>query len=339
MEVIDECLTGAEAGVVADLGEIEAVGHRVVHGLDQFVSSVVINQSVIDTIEHYQYLAPLHNPPNLSGIRAARDLIPEAVHVAVFDTAFHQTMPEHAFLYAVPYELYEKHKIRKYGFHGTNHRYCAVKAAEMLGKPAEKFAGVTCHLGNGCSLAAIKNGKSIDTTMGLTPLEGVPMGTRSGDVDPALVFMLGRQFDMSLDEIDNLLNKKSGFLGLSGISNDLRPVQEAMANGNRRARLAIEVFAYRVKKYIGAYHAAIGPLDAIVFTGGIGECSAVCREAICRDSAHLGITIDPARNESVVATLAEIQTPESPVKILVIPANEELMIARDTHRLVQSGDR
>jgi len=334
MAIIGQCLTDSESGIVSDVSEIEAVGHRVVHGMDVFVDSVVIDDDVVNAIEDFRSMAPLHNPPNAAGIRAAMAMFPDAVQVAVFDTAFHQSMPAPAFLYAVPYEFYKGRKIRRYGFHGTSHRYCAQRAARLLGKRSARFTGITCHLGNGCSLAAIKDGKSVDTSMGLTPLEGVPMGTRSGDVDPALVFMLGRQFNMGLDEIDTLLNKKSGFLGLSGISNDLREVEDAMLEGNERARLSIEVFAYRVKKYIGAYYAVIGRLDALVFTGGIGERSPICRAEICGGLEHLGVFLDSARNETAIAEEAEIQTPDSAVKILVIPAREELMIARDTFRLV-----
>jgi acetate kinase len=309
---------------------LAAVGHRVVHGAESFVSATLITPEVEQIIEECSSLAPLHNPPNLVGIRAARRFFPDVPHVAVFDTAFHQSMPERAYLYPLPYEFYTERRIRKYGFHGTSHRYVAERAARWLDEEPAAFTGITCHLGNGCSLAAVEHGLSIDTSMGLTPLEGVPMGTRSGDIDPAIIFFLAEQGGMSLAEINQVLNRRSGLLGLSGVSNDLREIQQAAAQDNHRAEMALEVYAYRVRKYIGAYLAALGGAQAVVFTGGIGEHGDQMRARILQDLRGLGIWLDAERNRQCRGTEGEITAVGSPIKALVIPTNEELMIARDT---------
>jgi acetate kinase len=309
---------------------VAAVGHRVVHGAERFVRSTLITVEVEQIIEECASLAPLHNPPNLVGIRAARQFFPEVPHVAVFDTAFHQSMPERAFLYPLPYAFYTERRIRKYGFHGTSHRYVAERAARFLGEEPGGFTGITCHLGNGCSLTAVKRGQSVDTSMGLTPLEGVPMGTRSGDIDPAIIFHLAEQGGMPLVDINQVLNRSSGLLGLSGVSNDLREVQQAAAQGHHQAEVALEVYAYRIRKYIGAYLAALGGAQAVVFTGGIGEHGDLMRARILQDLDALGIRLDPERNRQCHGVEAEITAVGSPIKALVIPTNEELMIARDT---------
>jgi len=332
---IRKALMDARSGVIASPDEIDAIGHRVVHGGETFVASTLIDDKVIATIEEYCALAPLHNPPNLVGIRAASKAFPGKPHVAVFDTAFHQTMPKRSFIYALPYELYEKGRIRRYGFHGTSHRYVTARAAAMLRVPLDQFYGITCHLGNGCSMAAVAAGRCVDTTMGLTPLEGLVMGTRSGDIDPAIIFHLARNNGSDLDAIDALLNKKSGLLGLSGISNDCRTVLEA-AETNERARLALDVFCYRIRKYVGAYLAALGRAHAIVFTGGIGENGGSIRRQALEGLESLGIEIDLAANE-VRGREADISTPASRIRILVVPTNEELMIARDTLEIARRG--
>jgi acetate kinase len=323
-------LTDPETGVIKSLDEIGAVGHRVVHGGEAFADSTKVDEKVMAVVAEQAALAPLHNPPNLMGIRAARKVFTHAPHVAVFDTAFHETMPPKAFLYGIPYELYEKRHVRRYGFHGTSHRFVGRRAAEILGKPFERFTGITCHLGNGCSLAAIKEGKSVDTTMGLTPLEGLMMGTRSGDIDAALVFFLNRQAEMTVDQIDSMLNRKSGLLGVSGVSNDMRTLIEAAEKGNRRAKLALEMFAYRVRKYIGAYLAVLNGADAVVFTGGIGERDPAQREMICSGLENLGIEMDKELNARIIAQEALISAPGSRIKVMVVPTNEELEIARET---------
>ena len=322
-------------GGVEDESAIGAVGHRVVHGGEHFMKSVTIDDEVEKIIEHYSALAPLHNPPNLDGIRAGRRFFPDVPHVAVFDTAFHQTMPAHSYLYALPYELYEKDHIRRYGFHGTSHRYVAERAAELLGKTNEGFTGVTCHLGNGCSMAAVDAGQSVDTTMGLTPLEGLVMGTRSGDLDPAIPFHLIKSKGMSVEDVDQLLNRKSGLLGVSGVSNDLREVQQAAKDGNDRAETALDIFAYRIRKYIGAYLAVLGRADAIVFTGGIGENADTMRARILTGLDGLGMVLDTQRNSDCVGQEGPICTDDSPIKLLVIPTKEELLIARATQKVVQ----
>ena len=325
---IRRALMDPATGVLRSADDIDAIGHRVVHGGETFVASTLIDDRVIATLEEYSALAPLHNPPNLVGIRCAAKAFPGKPQVGVFDTAFHQTMPKHAFVYALPYELYQKGRIRRYGFHGTSHRFVTMRAATFLGVPLDRFNAITCHLGNGCSMTAVANGRSVDTSMGLTPLEGLVMGTRSGDIDPAIIFHLVRQEGMTLDQIDALLNKKSGLLGLSGLGRDCRTVVEA-APTHERARLALDVFCYRIRKYIGAYLAALGRADAVVFTGGIGENSAPIRRQILEGLDNLGIEFDPAAND-VRAREAVISKPSSRIRVLVVPTNEELLIARDT---------
>jgi len=287
LKLVIALLADKEQGVVKDTKEITAVGHRVVHGGEAFTGSVLINDEVIKTIEEYYDLAPLHNPPNMAGIKAAKDLMPHAKQLAAFDTAFHTTIPKHAFLYALPYEVYDKYKVRKYGFHGTSHRYVARRAAELLKKDKYAVSVITCHLGNGSSITAVKNGKSVDTSMGLTPLEGVAMGTRSGDIDPAIIFYLAGKEGMDLDKINTMMNKKSGVLGISGISNDMRNIHEAIAKGNERAKLAFEIFSYKIKKYIGSYMAVLNGTDAIVFTGGIGERGPITRRQVLENMEKL----------------------------------------------------
>ena len=325
-------------GAIDDTSEIAAVGHRVVHGAEQFFASCLIDDEVLAHIEECSDLAPLHNPPNVAGIRAAMHAMPGVPQVAVFDTAFHQSIPSRAFLYALPYEWYKNWHIRRYGFHGTSHRYVAGRAAKMLDKPIEETNIITCHLGNGCSMAAIRDGKSVDTTMGLTPLEGLVMGTRSGDIDPAIIFYLAQRKQLDLAEIQKKLQKDSGLLGLSaGLSNDMRDLGLAADDGNEQAKQAIEVFAYRVRKYIGAYAAAMGELDAVVFTGGIGENATDVRKLVCQDLDILGIHFDAAANESSEhGTEFDFAVADSKVRLLVIPTNEELIIARDTRSLARS---
>lgn len=326
-------------GAVADLSEIEAVGHRVVHGGEEFTGSVIIDDRVLASIERFAELAPLHNPHNLVGIRAAMRKLPGTVQVACFDTAFHTSIPNVAFLYALPYELYERHRVRRYGFHGTSHRYVARRAAAMLGRDKYDLNAITCHLGNGCSIAAVRKGRSVDTSMGFTPLEGLVMGTRAGDFDPAILFYLAdKGYDLA--RLNGLCNKKSGLLGISGISNDMRTLEKHAANGDERAILAIEMFCYRVRKYIGAYSAVLDSVDAVVFTGGIGENSALVRERVCRDLTHLGIVLDPKANQDAGGRESAVSALESRVRVLVIPTNEEQAIARDAFELVGSkGER
>ncbi len=330
LALILKTLVDSEIGVIKDINEINAVGHRVVHGGEEFVKSCLITDEAIDAIERFSDLAPLHNPPNLMGIRAAVDALPSVPQVAVFDTSFHQTMPAAAYTYALPWELYEKHRVRRYGFHGTSHRYVATKAAEMLGKPLSDTNVITCHLGNGCSITAVENGESVDTSMGFTPLEGVVMGTRCGDIDPAITFFIADADGLSFDEINTLYNKKSGLLGLSGISNDMREVKTAADAGDKRAKLALEVYAYRIRKYIGAYKAVLGRVDAIVFTGGVGENATFMREMIAVNLDSLGIVIDKDANRDLTGKAGVVSTATSPTQILVIPTNEEKMIAEDT---------
>ena len=322
---------------LAQRERLTAVGHRVVHGGERFIEPAVIDEAVIRAIRDTIHLAPLHNPANLAGIDLAMHLFPDAPHVAVFDTAFHHAMPRHAYLYAIPYELYAEHGVRRYGFHGTSHRYAAAMAAEMLERDPSELRLITCHLGNGCSLAAINAGVAVDTSMGMTPLEGVPMGTRSGDVDPGLFFHLHHTLGMDIQAVDDLLNKRSGLLGLSNVSNDLRPVEQAAAAGEEQAEMCLEVLAYRVKKYIGAYLAALGGADAVVFTGGMGEHSASLRARICAGLERLGLALDDERNEACVGEAGIISRPGCSIAALVIPSNEELLIARDTLRLTSAG--
>jgi acetate kinase len=332
MELLLGALTHGETKVLEDVGEIGAVGHRVVHGGEDFTGSVLITDEVEAGIERFADLAPLHNPPNLIGIRAARQALQHAPQIACFDTAFHATIPPVAYTYALPYELYEKYGVRRYGFHGTSHRYVARRAAEMLGMHKYAINCITCHLGNGCSVAAVREGRSVDTSMGLTPLEGLVMGTRTGDFDPAILFYLGdKGYDLAA--LNKLCNKQSGLSGLSGASNDMRTVAEQAKQGNARAQLALDVFAYRLKKYIGAYAAVLGRVHAVVFTGGIGENAAAMRAASCSDLDQLGIRLDEERNAAAVGREGEIQADDSRVKILVAATDEEGAIAADAYQL------
>jgi len=332
MELILETLVNREVGVLRQVSEIGAVGHRVVHGGEEFTGSVIIDEKVIASIKKFADLAPLHNPPNLAGILAAQRHLPNLKQVACFDTAFHATIPKIAYMYALPYELYEKYGIRRYGFHGISHRYVARRAAAIMGKGKYDINAITCHLGNGCSVTAVKNGRSIDTSMGLTPLEGVPMGTRSGDLDPAILFYLEEK-GYDVKELNILCNKQSGLLGLSGISNDMRNLEEFARKGNARAKLAIDVFCYRIKKYIGAYAAVLDTVDTVVFTGGIGENSVFMREKICNAVTQIGVQLDCTANQAAIAKEAEINTKDSKVKVFVIPTNEQAAIANDTYEL------
>ena len=332
--VIDSLLDDAN-GVLNSMDEITAVGHRVVHGGEKFANSTLIDDEVIEQMEDVSDLAPLHNPPNLAGIKVCKDMMPETPQVGVFDTAFHQSMPEEAYMYAIPYEYYEKHDIRRYGFHGTSHKFVAKKAADLLNKDQKDAKVITCHLGNGASVAAVDGGESVDTSMGLTPLEGLVMGTRSGDIDPAIIPFLMKKEGLDADEVDNILNKKSGLLGVSGVSNDSRDIKEAAQSGNERAELARKLFNYRVKKYIGAYAAAMGGVDAIVFTAGIGENSKAVRKDVMEDMEFLGIEIDEKAND-VRGETREISTEDSRVKVFTIPTNEELVIARETEEIVNN---
>jgi len=334
MSLILDTLVSKQTGVIDNISEIGAVGHRVVHGGEEFTGSVIINDKVIASVEKFADLAPLHNPPNLTGIRAAQRQLPHVTQVACFDTAFHSTIPPVAYTYALPYELYEKYRIRRYGFHGTSHRYVARRAALMLQKGKYDVNVITCHLGNGCSMAAVKNGRSVDTSMGLTPLEGLVMGTRSGDFDPAILFYLADK-GFHLKELNALCNKKSGLIGISAVSNDMRNLAQQAKNGNVRAQLAIDIFCYRIKKYIGAYTAVLDTLDAVVFTGGIGENAVDVRARICSGLTQIGLEIDPVKNASAIRTEADISTADSRAKILVIPTNEEAAIARDTFELAR----
>ncbi len=321
-------------GVIKDRKEIDAVGHRVVHGGEKFKESVLITAEVMETIRDCIDLAPLHNPHNIKGIQAAQRLLPDIPQVAVFDTAFHQKMPPHAYMYALPYSLYRKYSIRRYGFHGTSHHYVSHVAAEMIGKPYDQLRIITAHLGNGCSMAAIMNGHSIDTSMGFTPVEGLVMGTRSGDIDPAIILHVMGQEELTLAQANTLLNKHSGLWGISGISSDAREIIEEAENDNKRAQLALDVMTYRIKKYIGAYTAAMGGLDVLVFTAGIGENAPVVREMACKGLELMGLKIDPDKNKQAIKKQMEISTKDSKAKVYVIPTNEELVIARDTRNIV-----
>ncbi|MEA1960368.1 MAG: acetate kinase [Bacillota bacterium] len=329
MQLVLEVLVDPEYGVLKSMDDIGAVGHRVVHGGESFAKSVVIDDKVKKVIRDCFDIAPLHNPPNLMGIEACEALMPNVAHVAVFDTAFHQTMKAENYMYALPYDVYDKFRVRRYGFHGTSHFYVSHRAAEMLGKPFEDCKIVTLHLGNGGSMAAIKDGKVIDTSMGFTPLEGLVMGTRSGDVDPAIVFFLMEKLGMDAGEANNYFNKKAGMLGMSGVSNDLRDVEEAARNGNERAIIALQVYKNKIKGYIGNYIAKLNGCDCIVFTAGVGENGWDIREGICEELDYLGITMDLEKNH-VRGKEVDIATDDSPVRIFVIPTNEELVIARDT---------
>ena len=328
-----QAITNEKNGVIKSLKEVGAVGHRVVHGGEKFTSSTLLTEDAIKAIEECNDLAPLHNPANLIGIRACQELMPGVPMVAVFDTAFHQTMPEEAYLYGLPYEYYENYKVRRYGFHGTSHSFVSKKAAEVAGKPYEDLKIIVCHLGNGASLSAVKNGKSVDTSMGLTPLEGLIMGTRSGDMDPAIMEYIAKKENLDIAGVMNVLNKKSGVLGLSGVSSDFRDLEEAAAAGNDRAEKALKAYNYRVVKYIGAYVAAMDGVDVIAFTAGLGENGKSTRKAICDHLSYLGIKIDDEAN-SIRGKDVVISTPDSKVQVMVIPTNEELAIARETLALV-----
>lgn len=330
--MLDALLDG-NYGVLKSISEISAVGHRVVHGGEKFSGSVKITDEVMTVLKECVDIAPLHNPPNIIGIEAARELLPDVPMVGVFDTAFHQTMPKYAYIYGVPYEMYEKYGVRRYGFHGTSHRFVSAEAAKMLNKPFEEIKMITLHLGNGSSITAVKNGKSIDNSMGFTPLEGVLMGTRSGNIDPAIVPFIMEKEGLSPDEINNYLNKQCGVYGVSGVSSDFRDLEDAANKGNTRAKLALQIFAYQAKKFIGSYTAAMNGLDAIVFTGGIGENSSTMRKMICEDMEYFGLKLDEQKNQ-VRGKQADISAEDAKTKILVIPTNEELMIALDTVALV-----
>ena len=321
-------------GVIKSLDEINAIGHRVVHGGEKYAESALVTEEVMKDLEECAKLAPLHNPANIIGINACKALMPNVPMVVVFDTAFHQTMPKEAFLYALPYELYSENGIRKYGFHGTSHMYVSNKVAEVMGKDIKDLKIVTCHLGNGASLCAVKNGVSIDTTMGFTPLDGIVMGTRSGSIDPAIVLYLINELKYSTEDVNTLLNKKSGVLGISGVSSDFRDIEDAAAKGDERAILALDIYHYRIRTQIGAYAAAMGGVDAIVFTAGVGENGPETREACLEGLEFLGVKVDKEKN-NVRGKVREISTEDSTVKAFVIPTNEELVIARDTKNLVK----
>jgi acetate kinase len=333
IKLVIDTLLNKEYGVLNSMDEIQAIGHRVVHGGEKFATSTLITSEVIKQIEEVSDLAPLHNPHNLTGIKVCSKLMPDKPQVAVFDTAFHQTMPRKAYLYALPYRYYQKYGVRRYGFHGTSHLYVANRAAEMMGRPIEELKIITCHLGNGASITAVDGGKSVDTSMGLTPLEGLVMGTRCGDIDPAIIPFIMNKEDLTMEEIDNIMNKKSGLLGVSGVSNDSRDVEAAAADGNERAQTALDIFDYRVIKYIGAYIAAMGGVDAIVFTAGIGENQSRTRANIINNLRYLDVYLNEEANQTRKQEI-EISTPESRVKVFVIPTNEELVIARDTAKII-----
>ena len=334
VKFIFSLLTDPEIGVIKSLDEIDAVGHRMVHGGEKFAKSVVITPEVIEAFKACSDLAPLHNPANLKGVDAVSELMPALPQVGVFDTAFHQTMPPKAYLYAVPYELYEKYGVRRYGFHGTSHRYVSARALEFLGMKAEGTKVVTAHIGNGGSLAAVVDGKCVDNSMGLTPLEGVMMGTRSGDIDAGAVTFIQKKLGLDADGVSNLLNKQSGIAGLTGLSSDMRDIENAAKSGNERAIIAEDSYFYRVKKYIGAYAAAMGGIDVLVFTAGVGENQTSMREAACEGLEFMGVKLDKEVNARTRGEEAVISTPDSRVKVVVIPTDEELMIASDTMELV-----
>ncbi|EKY28328.1 acetate kinase [Clostridium celatum DSM 1785] len=334
IKLVLDALVDPNHGVIKSMDEISAVGHRVVHGGEKYSDSILIDENVLQSIKDCIVLAPLHNPPNVIGIEACMELMPNTPMVAVFDTAFHQTMPKHAYICPLPYELYEKYGVRKYGFHGTSHKYVSYKLAEVMNKDIKDLKIITCHLGNGCSLAAVKNGKSVDTSMGFTPLAGVMMGTRSGSIDPSVISFLVEQHGYTIEQVDELLNKKSGVLGISGVSSDFRDVLAASEEGNKRATLALEIFYYKVRTQIAAYAGAMGGVDAIVFTAGIGENSSITRKEILKGLEFFGFTINDEKN-SIRGEIQEISNEDSKVKVYVIPTNEELMIARDTAKLVK----
>ena len=330
IEYILGVITSKKYGCIQSLDDIDAVGHRVVHGGEKFNSSVLITDEVIQKITDCIDLAPLHNPPNLKGILAIKELMPNIPQVAVFDTAFHQTMPDYAYLYGLPYSLYEKYAIRRYGFHGTSHRYVSEQACRFLGVPYEEQKIITCHIGNGASAAAIKNGRSMDTSMGMTPVEGLLMGTRSGDVDAGILTFIMEKENVGSQAISTIVNKYSGVLGISGVSSDMREIDAAIQNGDKQAALALKTYNYRIKKYVGAYAAALEGLDILVFTGGVGENQWVTRSAVCENMEFIGIKLDEEKNKSIRGIEALISTDDSRVKVVVIPTDEELMIALDT---------
>ncbi len=335
IKLVFAALTDENSGVIKDVSEINAIGHRVVHAGEKYAGSVLITEDVKNALKECIELAPLHNPPNIIGIEACEDVMPGVKHVGVFDTAFHQSMPKTSYLYGLPYDYYEKYGVRRYGFHGTSHKYVTQRAAKMLGKPASELKIITCHLGNGASITAVKNGKSFDTSMGFTPLEGLIMGTRCGDIDPAIIPFLMNKEGLSLEDINNVMNKKSGVLGISGVSNDFREIEEAAEAGNELAKIALETYSYRVRKYIGAYAAAMNGVDAIVFTAGIGENSGFIRDMVCEELSYLGVSIDKELNSQRGKEL-DISNSEATTRVLVLPTNEELMIARDTKEIIES---
>ena len=330
IDFILKTITGSEYGCIKSLSEIDAVGHRLVHGGDKFSESVVITDAVVESVKQCIDLAPLHNPSTLKGVAAVTELIPGVPQVGVFDTAFPQTMPQRAFMYALPYEYYEKYGVRRYGFHGTSHRFVSKRACEFLGLDYNKVRIITAHIGNGASMCAIKEGKCIDTTMGLTPTEGLMMGTRVGDVDPGALVFIGEKEGLSMAQLSEVINKKSGVLGVSGVSSDMREIEEAISQGNERAKLALEMYDYRIKKYVGAFTAAMGGLDLLIFTGGVGENQTTTREYVCEGMQYMGIEIDKTLNAKIHGDEALLSTKESKVKVVVIPTDEELMIALDT---------
>ena len=329
-------LTGEEYGVLKSINEIDAVGHRMVHGGEKFSSSVLLTDEVMRDFEACNELAPLHNPANIKGVNAVKEIAPDMPQVGVFDTSFHQTLPDYAYIYGVPYELYEKYGIRRYGFHGTSHRYITKRVCEILGVNPEDKKIITCHIGNGGSIAAVKNGKCVDTTMGLTPLEGLMMGTRSGDIDPGAIPFIMEKLQLDGKGLSDLLNKKSGVLGVSGVSSDMREVEAAEAAGNKRAKLANTIYFYRIKKYIGAYAAAMGGVDIIVFAGGVGENQSPCREAALEGLEFIGVELDKELNKKSRGEETILSTPESKVKVVLVPTDEELMIASDTYEIVSA---
>lgn len=339
IEYVVQTLQQRDHGVIKDKSEIQGVGHRVVHGGEEFSDSALITALVLSQIRNCVDLAPLHNPHNLKGINAAQRIFPGVPQVAVFDTAFHQMMPPTSYVYGIPYILYKKHGIRRYGFHGTSHHYVAHRAVQLLRKELKDLLMITCHLGNGASIAAIKDGKSIDTSMGFTPLEGLLMGTRSGDLDPAVILYIMAHEELTLNEANTLLNKHGGLQGISGVSSDMKDILEESEKGNKSAQLALDIYCYRIRKYIGAYTAALGGLDVLVFTAGIGENAPVVRKNACKNLEILGIKIDEKRNQEAVKAEAMISSPKAKVKVLVIPTNEELVIARDTERIIHEVQR
>jgi acetate kinase len=337
LDLIFSSLANPEYGVIKSLADIDAIGHRVVHAGERYAGSVVITEDVMQALRECIPLAPLHNPPNLVGIEACQKLMPGKVNVGVFDTAFHQTMPPVAYLYGIPYQFYKEDGVRRYGFHGTSHRYVSQEAADYLGRPLSELKIITCHLGNGSSITAVDRGKSIDTTMGLTPLEGLMMGTRSGDIDPAIIPFLMERRHLTAHQVDTILNKESGAFGVSGVSSDFRVIEDAAAAGNERAQIALDIFSYRVRKYVGAYLAVLDGADAIVFTAGLGENSPETRRDVMKFFHYVGVEIDPEKNKVRGGKFAEISTPDSKIKVLVVPTNEELMIARDTVELAKQA--